>query len=147
MNNNGKSNIIFLIFIPLFFIVALIILDTVFSYVQNKNLKSVTEKVISEVIKSDEINETDYIIEIKNAYIRNGIDTDMLDIEISNNKLVLVNQHRYFGIFSSLSNKMGDKTEIEILGIKFILKKNSVARVNVSVENINDDELVFEYSE
>ena len=146
MSNTGKSNITFLILIPLFFIVTVIVLDTIFSYVQNKNLKRITEDVIVEVINNDEINEDDYKIEIKKAYERKGIDTDMLEVEISYSNIKVINQHRYFGIFSSLSNKMGAEEEVNLLGLKFIIKKNSVARINVSVD-LDEDEMIFEYSE
>ena len=147
MNNNGKSNIIFIFLIPIFFIVALIIMDTVFIYTNNKNLKGVTETIISDVMKNDEINLEDYSDEIKKAYERNGIDTDMLVVDANAYEVILENQHRYFGVFSSLSNKMGAESEVKILGITFKVKKNSVARIGVRARFNSNDELIFEYSE
>ena len=39
MNKNGKSNILFIILIPFFLILALIIVDTIISYSENKTYK------------------------------------------------------------------------------------------------------------
>lgn len=146
MNNSGKSGIIFLILIPLFFIVTLIIMDTLFSYTQNKNLKVVTKEVIKEVILNEEINVNDYKDEIKKALIRRNIDTEMLVVDANDYEITLENEHRYFGIFSSLKNTSQTESEIKILGIVFKVKKNSVARINVNARFNENDELIFEYT-
>ena len=67
MNNKGKSNIIFIILIPLFIVIALLIVDTVNSYSENNRYKHITENIIKDTINSD-LDSTEYYDEIKFTY-------------------------------------------------------------------------------
>jgi len=146
MNKNGKSNMLFLLLIPLFFGLAIIIVDTFFSYTQNKNLKHITEKIIKEVIEDDEIEIDEYAYEIKRRYEMNNIDVDSLIVDASEYEVNVANQHRYFGLFSSLTNEALPEIEVSIIGLKFKLKKGSVAIINVTARENSDKEIQFEYS-
>lgn len=146
MNKSGKSSSLLIFLIPLFFIVALVIADTLISYIQNKNLKNVTEKIIQEVISDEEIEIDEYKYEIKRRYEMNNIDVDSLIVDADEYEVLVVNEHRYFGLFSSLTSKAVPETEISILGATFKVKKSSVAIINVKARTNSDNEIEFEYS-
>lgn len=147
MNNNGKSNIIFLILIPVFFIVALIIMDTFISYSENKRYKSVTEDIISEVMNNDKLDHEEYYNEIKRLYELNNYETDMLVVDANSYSVNIDNEHRYFGLFSSLTNRSGEDTIVKILGIEFNAKKSSKIRINIEARRNSYDEIEFNYIE
>lgn len=146
MNKSGKSNIIFLILIPIILILTLIVVDTIISYTNNKTYKKVTENIIEEVISDSEISVEQYNDEIKRKYERLGYETEMLVVEANSYDVYVENEHEYFGLFSSFSNRKGTETEIKILGITFKVKKNSVIRLKVRATYNYDDELKFEYT-
>ena len=146
MNNNGKSGTIFIVLIPLILIVTLIIVDTIVSFTTNKNYEKVTESILTEIMTNDEIYVEDYSDEIKRAYERKGYETDMLVVEANSYDVYLENEHEYFNLFSSLSNKRGDDGEIKILGVTFKVKKNSVARLKVTATYDYENNIVFEYT-
>ena len=145
MNNNGKSNIIFLILIPVFFLVSLVIVDTFNSYTQNKRFKVITKKIIKDVMTNDELYEDEYFDEIKRLYELNNYETDSLVVDANEYSLSLDNEHSYFGIISSLTNKHGADTNINILGIDFRAKKSSkvVIRSEARYNNDGDLEITF----
>lgn len=144
MNKNGKSSVAFLGFIPLFFVITIIIVDTLFNYIENKRFKNVTESIVSEVLKED-INDSEYKEEIRKRYERQGFETEMLIVETDGYKVYLENEHAFFGLFSSFSNKKNIETNIKILGITFKVKKNSIARIKVNASLDNEDKVKFEY--
>lgn len=146
MNKNGKGGTIFIVLIPLILIVTLIIVDTIVSFTTKKNYEKVTESILTEIMTNDEIYVEDYSDEIKRAYERKGYETDMLVVEANSYDVYLENEHEYFNLFSSLSNKRGDDGEIKILGVTFKVKKNSVARLKVTASYDYEGNIVFEYT-
>ena len=146
MNKNGKGGTIFIVLIPLILIVTLIIVDTIVSFTTKKNYEKVTESILTEIMTNDEIYVEDYSNEIKRAYERKGYETDMLVVEANSYDVYLENEHEYFNLFSSLSNKRGDDGEIKILGVTFKVKKNSVVRLKVTVTYDYENNIVFEYT-
>ena len=146
MNKNGKGGTIFILLIPLILVVTLIIVDTIVSFTTKKNYEKVTESILTEIMTNDEINVEDYSDEIKRAYERKGYETDMLVVEANSYDVYLENEHEYFNLFSSLSNKRGDDGEIKILGVTFKVKKNSVVRLKVTVTYDYENNIVFEYT-
>ncbi|MBQ3021303.1 MAG: hypothetical protein IJD92_03670 [Bacilli bacterium] len=144
MNNNGKGTIIFIILIPIFFIISIIICDTVVSYSANKKFKITTEKIIKETVSSDLYYE-DYDEYIKTLYERYNYETDMLYINATEDYIYLENEHKYFGLLSSLNNK-GESTTIKILGIPFKVKKSSRIFLKLEANIISEDEIEFIYT-
>ena len=146
MNKNGKGGTIFIVLIPLILVVTLIIVDTIVSFTTKKNYEKVTESILTEIMTNDEIYVEDYSDEIKRAYERKGYETDMLVVEANSYDVYLENEHEYFNLFSSLSNKRGDDGEIKILGVTFKVKKNSVVRLKVTATYDYENNIVFEYT-
>lgn len=147
MNNNGKASGAFLFLIPVFFVVVLIVMDTIFSYSQNKNYKNITESIIKEVMGNQELEYEEYYDEIKRLYKKKGYSTEFLVVDASSYDVYVENSHNYFGIFSSLKNTKNEGTDIVILGVTFKAKKNSVTSLKVNARFNYDDELEFEYTE
>lgn len=147
MNKTGKSSGAFIFLIPIILIVTLVVIDTIVSYTNNKTYQKITETIISEVMENERISEDEYSDEIKKAYERNGYETDMLVVDANSYDVYVENEHSYFGIFSSFSNKKSIESEIEIFGVTFKAKKNSVARIKVTAKYNSDEEIEFEYTE
>lgn len=146
MNKSGKASSVFLVLVPIIFVLTLIIIDTLFSYLENNRLRKTTETILTEVMKDDEINVEEYSDEIKKRYERSGYSTEMLVVETNSYDVYIENEHSYFGIFSALTSKKNVESEIKLLGLTFKVKKNSVARIKVTASFNYDDELEFEYT-
>lgn len=146
MGNSGKSSTTLLVLIPVFFVISLIVVDTIFNYTENKRFKSTTEKIIREVLNDSEINYENYKNEIKRRYERNGYETEMLVVESNDYDVYVENEHIYFGIFSSIFNKKNKESEIKILGVPFKIRKNSVAQIKVNATYDYNNEIIFEYT-
>lgn len=145
MNKYGKSNFVFILLIPIFLILTLIVVDTIISYTQTKNFKSVTESIITQVMSDDDFEYEEYYDEIKRLYEYYNYETDMLVVSADEYKVTVDNEHSYFGLFSSLTNRNGEDTKISILGVEFNVKKGSKISISVEASYNYDDELVFEY--
>ncbi len=143
MNNKGKSNIIFIILIPLFIVIALLIVDTVNSYSENNRYKHITENIIKDTINSD-LDSTEYYDEIKRLYKLNNYEVDSLVVDANDYEVNVINEHNYFSLLTSLKKSFNETTEIKILGITFKVKKNSKTIIKVKANKI-DNEIKFTY--
>ncbi len=149
MNNKGKGNALFILLIPLFIFLALVISDTVLRFSEEKRFKSDTEEIINEVMDNEEIDYKDYYKEIKKLYERKKYKTDMLVVEADQYNIHVENEDVFFGLFTSLS-KTGEEFEVKIFNIDYLtfkLKKNSRFMLKVDVKNDLNGKRVFEYSE
>ena len=147
MNNSGKGNIIFVILIPLFVILGLIIIDTIIGYNQENNYKKFSENVIKDVINNENISFEEYYDEIKRIYEFNGYETDNLVVDASDYMVYVENEHLYYGVFSSLFGN-GKEELVKLFGlIDFKLKKSSRVFVKIEASYNYNDELEFKYVE
>lgn len=145
MNKLGKSDIKFILLIPLILIATLIVVDTLISYSENKRFKTITEEIIKGTMEDDNIEYSEYYDEIKKQYERNDYDTDMLVVEANSYSVYVENEHKYFGLLSSLRNSKNEKQQVKLLGITFNLRKNSKAFVKVTAKYDYNNNLTFEY--
>lgn len=143
MNNKGKSNIIFIILIPLFIVIALLIVDTLNSYSENNRYKHITENIIKDTMNSD-LDSTEYYDEIKRLYKLNNYEVDSLVVDANDYEVNVINEHNYFSLLTSLKKSFNETTEIKILGITFKVKKNSKTIIKVKANKI-DNEIKFTY--
>lgn len=146
MKNNGKSNIIFLILIPIILIATLIIIDTLISYGVNKKFKNDTETIIKDVLTNDELNYDEYYDEIKRLYEKKNYDIDQLVVESNDYNFYLENEYNYFNLFSSLKNTKNKKEYVTILGFTFKAKRNSKAFIKVNANYDNMGKIIFTYT-
>ena len=145
MNKLGKSDIKFILLIPLILIATLIVVDTLISYSENKRFKTITEEIIKGTMEDDNIEYSEYYDEIKKQYERNDYDTDMLVVEANSYSVYVENEHKYFGLLSSLRNSINEKQQVKLLGITFNLRKNSKVFVKVTAKYDYNNNLTFEY--
>ena len=145
MNKLGKSDIKFILLIPLILIATLIVVDTLISYSENKRFKTITEEIIKGTMEDDNIEYSEYYDEIKKQYEKNDYDTDMLVVEANSYSVYVENEHKYFGLLSSLRNSKNEKQQVKLLGITFNLRKNSKAFVKVTAKYDYNNNLTFEY--
>lgn len=143
MNNKGKSNIIFIILIPLFIVIALLIVDTLNSYSENNRYKHITEDIIKDTMNSD-LDSTEYYDEIKRLYKLNNYEVDSLVVDANDYEVNVINEHNYFSLLTSLKKSFNETSEIKILGITFKVKKNSKSIIKVKANKI-DNEIKFTY--
>ena len=134
MNKLGKSDIKFILLIPFILLATLIVVDTLISYSENKRFKTITEEIIKGTMEDDNIEYSEYYDEIKKQYERNDYDTDMLVVEANSYSVYVENEHKYFGLLSSLRNSINEKQQVKLLGITFNLRKNSKAFVKVTAK-------------
>lgn len=145
MNKLGKSDIKFILLIPFILLATLIVVDTLISYSENKRFKTITEEIIKGTMEDDNIEYSEYYDEIKKQYERNDYDTDMLVVEANSYSVYVENEHKYFGLLSSLRNSKNEKQQVKLLGITFNLRKNSKAFVKVTAKYDYNNNLTFEY--
>ena len=145
MNKLGKSDIKFILLIPFLLLATLIVVDTLISYSENKRFKTITEEIIKGTMEDDNIEYSEYYDEIKKQYERNDYDTDMLVVEANSYSVYVENEHKYFGLLSSLRNSINEKQQVKLLGITFNLRKNSKAFVKVTAKYDYNNNLTFEY--
>lgn len=147
MNKYGKGNVIFIILIPVFMVISLIVIDTVLSYNQEKAFKKVTEKVISETVSDNYLDYDEYYERMKRLYELYGYETEMLLVDANEYQIYVENEHLYVGIFSSLFGS-GKEEIVKLFGIlDFKLKKGSKVslKVEARLDEENDNKLEFEY--
>ena len=147
MDKKGVSTIVFVLLIPIIFVITLIIADTFISYTNKKSYQSVTENIITEIMNNEDIYDGTYYEEIKKLYEKKGYETNMLIVEEKNDKILVENEHFYFGLFSSLTNKNGMDAKVNILGVEFNVKKGSKTILKLEVSRNELDEIIFEYIE
>lgn len=145
MNKLGKSDIKFILLIPFILLATLIVVDTLISYSENKRFKTITEEIIKGTMEDDNIEYSEYYDEIKKQYEKNDYDTDMLVVEANSYSVYVENEHKYFGLLSSLKNSINEKQQVKLLGITFNLRKNSKALVKVTAKYDYNNNLTFEY--
>lgn len=145
MNKLGKSDIKFILLIPFILLATLIVVDTLISYSENKRFKTITEEIIKGTMEDDNIEYSEYYDEIKKQYEKNDYDTDMLVVEANSYSVYVENEHKYFGLLSSLRNSKNEKQQVKLLGITFNLRKNSKAFVKVTAKYDYNNNLTFEY--
>ena len=69
----------------------------------------------------------------------------MLVVEANSYSVYVENEHKYFGLLSSLRNSINEKQQVKLLGITFNLRKNSKAFVKVTAKYDYNNNLTFEY--
>ena len=87
-----------------------------------------------------ELDEDEYYNEIKRLYEQKNYETDNLVVDANSYLVRVDNEHSYFGIISSLTDRTGEDGEISIFGVKFNVKKASKVFFRAEAK-YNDNEL------
>ena len=125
MNRNGQSAVIFIILVPVFLLLAVIILDTGINMHSEKKLKNVTEDVLELLLSNEDLenvsyeNEEEVLEELREEAVRfyenNEIDTSDVYIELSyGQRIIITNIHRNYSLANSLLGKGDGKRQIRV---------------------------------
>ncbi len=106
MKSKGQTLVMFVILIPLIIMLAALIVDTGLMYKETARLKGVTK----EAIKSSE-----NILEVKEIYEENDIDTDNLEVEF-NEGVRIKNNYEIDSIFGEIVGIKTYKIKVNMYG-------------------------------
>ncbi len=122
MNSKGQSLVLFIIVIPIIFIIFMYVYDYG-NYLYNKTkINDITTFVVKDALSSNEINED----EIKNLLILNNIDVSNLEVSYQGNVLKVTNKIKLNNI-SKFSN----------------INLNEIT-INIVAEKVNNDIIIKE---
>lgn len=124
MDRKGQAALVLIILIPVFMVLAAIIIDTGINMYYDKKLKNVTEDVVTNLLENENIKEIDseneeqieeIIKKAKKIYEDNKINTESLYIEFAyGERIILSNTHIYYSFMNSLFNKGNGNRQIFI---------------------------------
>lgn len=97
-NNKGQTLVLFIIFIPIFLLLAAFIVDTGIIIKESTRLKSTTKTVLNDTFYNDNKSEE----KIKELFIKNNIDTTNIEIIINEDKISIKNSYNIESIFGKI---------------------------------------------
>ena len=121
MNNKGQSLIIFIVLIPVIFVLFIYLYDLAYINIKNNEYKNTSKSIIKEVLLSDQDNKTNLV---KELYELNKYSTDDLIVSFETDKLTIKNTYRIKGIFDKL------------------LKRQEEYKINITAYKVNDDIII-----
>lgn len=121
MDRKGQAALIFIILIPVFMVLAAIIIDTGINMYYEKKLKNITEDVVTNLLENEKLedlnteDQEELIKKAKKIYEDNKINTESLYIEFTyGERIILSNTHTYYSFMNSLFNKGNGNRQIFI---------------------------------
>jgi hypothetical protein len=127
VNKKGQSSIVFIILIPIIFIILAFIYDNALIIIENNRYKAMTNSIIKDVLTNSYYDKAE---EVKNLYEENNYETDQLDARYEDDILYVYNVHSYNSFFGYILGIKSYRTEISVYGYKE-----------------NDDIIIEEYNE
>ena len=111
MDRKGQSAVLFIILIPVFLLIAGLVVDMGINIYNEKKIKNVTEDVLINLLENnveeDKIKDKAILI-----YDNNNIDTEYLQIEKSyGDKITIINSNEYYSFMNSILNKGNGKRQ------------------------------------
>lgn len=125
MDRKGQSAVIFVILIPVFLILAALVVDTGINMYNEKKLKNTTEDILINLLENNVVEEK---LEERASliYENNDIDTEYLQIEKTyGDKIIISNSNECYSFMNSLLNKGNGKRQITVEAEGY-LKNNKV---------------------
>lgn len=99
LNNKGQVLVMFVLLIPIFLLILVLVVDISNLYIKKDELNNINYLVIDSILDK-EIND----LEIKNLILKNDKDIIINDININDNVIEISLEKEYNGIFSHLVN-------------------------------------------
>ncbi len=112
MNKKGQTLVIFIILVPLLFILGAFIVDNSMMVYKNLQLKNITKDIIKLNYNKKELDDR----EIKKIYIKNDINTDDLTIKRQGGELSINIKYYEESIFGKLVNLKSYEISASITG-------------------------------
>lgn len=110
-NNHGQSGALFIIIIPIIFIVLAFIYDNVMIIITNNKYNLVSKEIVKEVLTN---SYNDKAEEVKKLYEKNNYEIDMLVVSYENEVLKVYNSHSYPSFFGNVLGIKSYRTEINL---------------------------------
>ena len=109
-----KSNgIVFIILIPILFIIFAFVYDNVYILTNNK-IYETKSKLIMEDVLTNSYN--DKVMEVSMKYQQNKYETSQLDVTYENNELKVYNVHSYKSFFGNILGIKTYRSEVNLIG-------------------------------
>lgn len=110
-NNHGQSGALFIIIIPIIFIVLAFIYDNVMIIITNNKYNLVSKEIVKEVLTN---SYNDKAEEVKKLYEKNNYEIDMLVVSYEDEVLKVYNSHSYPSFFGNVLGIKSYRTEINL---------------------------------
>lgn len=136
MDRKGQSAVLFIILIPVFLLIAVLVVDMGINVYNEKKLKNVTEDVLINLLENnveeDKIKDKATLI-----YENNNIDTEYLQIEKSyGDKITIIISNEYYSFMNSILNKGNGKRQTTVEASGYI--NNGQVIITFEGENYED---------
>lgn len=108
-NNKGQSGSIFIILVPIIFIVLAFIYDSAMTVIENKKFKQTTDDILTDVLSN---SYSDYEGTIKELYEKNGYEIDQLSYDYDGETITIYNSHTYTSFFGQIIGIKSYRTQV-----------------------------------
>ncbi len=115
MQRPRQNHAIFIILIPLFMLIIAFIFDFALMFFQGVRIEKVTKNIITSALT---YNVNDYYKNVKDAYEKQKITTELLEVKYENESLTVYNSHSYPSFFGKLLGIQNYRAEIHLIGEK-----------------------------
>jgi len=115
MNNKGQSGIVFIISIPIIFIILAFLYDNALMIIENKRYKEVTETIIKDVLTNSYYNKEEEVI---NLYEKNHLEVEQLNTSYDGEILTVYNVHSYNSFFGVILGIKTYRAEVDVRAYK-----------------------------
>lgn len=103
MNNKGQVLVLFVLLLPILLLLAGIMIDTGFAYIEKRKIEHVIKDTISYALEHLDKNESDLKLEMTNLVKQNIDDIYEIRVEINNETVILQVEKRIETIFSAIT--------------------------------------------
>ncbi|MBO5096338.1 MAG: pilus assembly protein [Bacilli bacterium] len=98
MNNKGQTLVIFIILLPIFLALCAFVIDVGLMTYENVKLKNTTKSILNSVVDKNKISEDN----IKKLYKKNDINIENIEIDISNENIIVKNNYYIDSMFGKI---------------------------------------------
>lgn len=98
MNNKGQTLVIFIILLPIFLALYAFVIDVGLMTYENVKLKNTTKSILNSVVDKNKISEDN----IKKLYKKNDINIENIEIDISNENIIIKNDYYIDSMFGKI---------------------------------------------
>lgn len=108
-NSKGQSGAIFIILIPIVFIILAFVYDSAMSVIENKKFKQTTDNILTDVLTN---SYSDYEETIKELFEQNGYEIEQLSYDYDGEKITVYNSHTYTSFFGQIIGIKSYRTQV-----------------------------------
>ena len=114
-NNKGQSGLVFIILIPIFFIIVAFLYDNILIITTNKAYREISESIITDVLTNSYYDKAE---QVKNLYEKNKMEIEQLNAQYDGEYLTVYNVHTYPSFFGVAIGVKSYRTEVNLIAYK-----------------------------